>query len=218
MHLSIGKCMFGRQMEMDKIMYFLMQKDHPSTESVGVLPIVGPAGVGKSTLVAHVLNDERVRNHFTQILVVNGDDTEDENLAILKDTAMTLQQNSTFGENQRLLAIIDCSWNFDEVAWNSWFLSSARCLPRALKANVQRNLYLFGEDPHELLQKNKPASYVLNNDEFLVCGQYPACLAEDNIPAITMYDVVSGSVKCEGEFEVLIWKSHIRPYEYYIRS
>lgn len=129
MHLFIGKCMFGRQMEMDRIMDFLMHNEHPSKKNVGILPIVGPQSVGKSTLVAHVYNDTRVRNHFSQILVVNGDDVNGENLATLKDKAAIVHQNNTLGENQRLLAIFELSEDADEVAWNGLFLSFARSLP-----------------------------------------------------------------------------------------
>ncbi|TVU40514.1 hypothetical protein EJB05_13981, partial [Eragrostis curvula] len=74
MHLFVGKCMFGHQMEMDRIMDFLMQMEHPSTKSIGVLAIVGPTCVGKSTLVAHVCDDERVRSYFSKILVLAEDD------------------------------------------------------------------------------------------------------------------------------------------------
>ena len=41
MHLFIGKCMFGRQMGMERVMDFLMQIEHPSMRNVGVLLIVG---------------------------------------------------------------------------------------------------------------------------------------------------------------------------------
>jgi hypothetical protein len=41
MHLFTGKCMFGRQMEMERIINFLMQKEHHSDmESMDVLPVV----------------------------------------------------------------------------------------------------------------------------------------------------------------------------------
>jgi polynucleotide 5'-kinase involved in rRNA processing len=57
-------------MEMDRIINFLMLVEPTSTKHVGVLPIVGQAEVGKSTLVAHVCNDERVRSNFTQIVLI----------------------------------------------------------------------------------------------------------------------------------------------------
>ncbi|XP_066392345.1 uncharacterized protein [Miscanthus floridulus] len=59
MHLMIGLSLFGRQMEMERVMNFLMQTEPSTGESTGVLPITGPAGVGKSTLVAHVYNSEK---------------------------------------------------------------------------------------------------------------------------------------------------------------
>jgi hypothetical protein len=52
MHLLLNKCMFGRQMEMEFIMDFLLQEDRdPSaSEDPAVLPITGPGNVGKSML------------------------------------------------------------------------------------------------------------------------------------------------------------------------
>lgn len=83
MHLILDKCMFGHQMEMDRIMNLLMLVEPTSTKHVGVLPIVGPAEVGKSTLVAHVCNDERVRNNFTRIVLITQYDLEDKGLTTL---------------------------------------------------------------------------------------------------------------------------------------
>jgi translation initiation factor RLI1 len=51
-------------------MEFLLQmEEHPgSAATLGVLSIVGPAHIGKSTHVEHVCCDERVRDHFSLIL------------------------------------------------------------------------------------------------------------------------------------------------------
>ncbi|GJN10491.1 hypothetical protein PR202_ga28589 [Eleusine coracana subsp. coracana] len=134
MHLFIDKCMFGRQMEMDRIMGFLMQREHPSTNCVDVLPIVGPTCVGKSTLVAHVCNDARVRSYFSQIVVLNGDDIGDENIATLKERAVFMHQShKTVSKDQRLLVIIEFPTDVDEVAWNSLYSSFSRCLVRGSK-------------------------------------------------------------------------------------
>ena len=40
--------------------------------------------------------------------------------------------------------------------------------------------------------------------------------SEEEVPKITMDDVIYGSVKPHGKFEVLVWKSHIPPYYSYI--
>ena len=61
MHLMIGLSMFGREMEMERVINLLMQNELCTEQSIGVLPIIGPAAVGKSTLVAHVYNSEKVR-------------------------------------------------------------------------------------------------------------------------------------------------------------
>ena len=56
-------------MEKERVMEFSLQTEQPpaSAATLGVLPIVGPAHIGKSTLVEHVCCDERVRDHFSLI-------------------------------------------------------------------------------------------------------------------------------------------------------
>ncbi|KAI4973961.1 hypothetical protein ZWY2020_041742 [Hordeum vulgare] len=64
--------MFGRHVEKERIINFLLHDGGPSTgRKVGVLPIVGDMGTGKTTLAQHVCDDERVRNHFPIILYSN---------------------------------------------------------------------------------------------------------------------------------------------------
>ncbi|KAL6647738.1 hypothetical protein ACP70R_015175 [Stipagrostis hirtigluma subsp. patula] len=307
MHLLIGKCMFGRQMEMERIMDFLMQKEHPGKGSVPVLPIVGPKYVGKSTLVAHVYNDARVRNYFSQILVITGDDIKNENLATLKDRGVTIHQDNTLGKNEKLLAIIEFSGDVNEVTWNSLYSSSSvycgegskmiitsrsntiikfgttqalvlnflppeaywyffkiltfgtahsndhprlesigmeiareltgsfiganvtssilqnhfssqywwRCLAH-MRENIEINVSLFGEKTYDLIKKNKPAISHISDGEFVVWIKHRTCRAGENVPVITVEDVIGGSVKYEGEFDVLAWKSHVLPYNSYI--
>uniref|UniRef100_A0ACD5VYW1 Uncharacterized protein n=1 Tax=Avena sativa TaxID=4498 RepID=A0ACD5VYW1_AVESA len=76
-HLLLERFMFGRQREMEQITSFLLRAECScGSGGVGVLPVVGPARVGKSTLVEHVCHDERVRGHFSSILLMSGDDLE----------------------------------------------------------------------------------------------------------------------------------------------
>ncbi|WVZ61652.1 hypothetical protein U9M48_011490, partial [Paspalum notatum var. saurae] len=309
MHLFVGECMFGRQMEVDMVMDFLMQNEHPSMRGVGVLPIVGPGYVGKSTLVAHVCYDVRVRNHFSRIVVHRGDEISGDPLASLNHGGSLIYQNNDLGEKKRELAIIEFSKNVDKLAWNNiyssfseflvsgskiiitsnshkikkfgttqvlllnflpieayWYFfkvltfgsadsnehpkleSVAMELARemggsfiaaniissilrknlsaqywgwcltAFKENMQRSVSMFGEHPYDLLQKQKCACYRIKEDEYMVSEQYHASrLCGDNIQT-TMYDVVSGNVNSEGAFEILAWKSHIRPYKSYTIS
>lgn len=86
-----------------------------------------------------------------------------------------------------------------------------------LRANIKRNISLFGDNPCDLHRKSKPATYLMNRNESLVCRLYRECLAKDNnVPAITSHNVSSRSVKCEGEFDVLAWMSHIPSHKCYI--
>uniref|UniRef100_A0A0E0N1U3 Disease resistance N-terminal domain-containing protein n=2 Tax=Oryza TaxID=4527 RepID=A0A0E0N1U3_ORYRU len=60
-YLLLENCMFGRQIEQERIINFLLEPNHPSAKGINVLPIIGPGRVGKSTLVEHVCHDERVQ-------------------------------------------------------------------------------------------------------------------------------------------------------------
>ncbi|PAN28780.1 hypothetical protein PAHAL_5G178000 [Panicum hallii] len=83
-YLFLENCMFGRQAEMEKIISFLLQPEPPGAESLQVLPITGPARVGKSTLAEHLCYDERVRNHFSTIILCSGDSTAPEGSGAVK--------------------------------------------------------------------------------------------------------------------------------------
>lgn len=306
-HLLIGKCMFGRQMEMDTIMDFLFRKEHLDVESVAILPIVGPTHVGKSTLVAHVYNDARVRSYFSRILLFTGDDINRENIATLKDCGMIMHRSSSsITKDDRVLSIIEFSSDADEVSWNKFYSSYRAYLGRHIKIiitsrsnkiikfgttqglalnflppeaywyffkilifgsvysvdhpvlesiameiarrlrgsfmgankisamlqkqfvsqhwkrclgnlnkNIQWNVSLFGQEPFELVNKNKAISMQISDDEFAVTDNRRACLVNENHPVITIEDVLCKRIKYAGEFQVLLWKSHVLPYSSY---
>ncbi|KAF6998386.1 hypothetical protein CFC21_014507 [Triticum aestivum] len=118
MYLLLDKCMFGRQMEMELVMNFLLQAETaPGTaDHLAVLPIIGPRKVGKSTLVEHVCNDERVRNHFSQILFLNGDDLKDASVETLRDGDRIKHKNRVVGGG-RTLIIIELLLDIEEPVW-----------------------------------------------------------------------------------------------------
>ncbi|XP_048560180.1 disease resistance protein RGA2-like [Triticum urartu] len=118
MYLLLDKCMFGRQMEMELVMNFLLQEETaPGTaDHLAVLPIIGPRKVGKSTLVEHVCNDERVRNHFSQILFLNGDDLKDASVETLRDGGRIKHKNRVVGGG-RTLIIIELLLDIEEPVW-----------------------------------------------------------------------------------------------------
>ena len=59
MHLLVENCMFGRQMETELVISFLLHTQPYAPKELEVLPIVGPGKVGKTTLVARVCEDAK---------------------------------------------------------------------------------------------------------------------------------------------------------------
>ncbi|CAO2186925.1 unnamed protein product [Urochloa humidicola] len=105
MHLYLDKCMFSRRMEREHVIRFLLGRDHRCDEtSVEVLPIVGLALVGKSTLVENVCDDERVRNHFSLILYYSAENLDDEKASTFSETCVIKHQNDAVDDG-RLLVI-----------------------------------------------------------------------------------------------------------------
>uniref|UniRef100_A0A0D3GLM1 NB-ARC domain-containing protein n=1 Tax=Oryza barthii TaxID=65489 RepID=A0A0D3GLM1_9ORYZ len=135
MHLLLDKCLLGRQMEMEHIMNFLLKEDIPGDENTGVLPIIGPWRVGKSTLIEHACADERVRNRFFQIVHFSDDDLEDANMVTLRDCGVIKHQNRGTGE-ERLLIIIELIRDIDEAAWSRLYSASKRCVAKGSKIIV----------------------------------------------------------------------------------
>ncbi|CAO2203083.1 unnamed protein product [Urochloa humidicola] len=71
-YLYMERCMFGRQMEKEQILSFLLQP----AQDLEVLPVIGPHEVGKQTLVEHVCLEERVRDRFAKIHRLCSDDLD----------------------------------------------------------------------------------------------------------------------------------------------
>ncbi|CAL4947704.1 unnamed protein product [Urochloa decumbens] len=80
-HLWLQNRMFGREAEQERIISFLLEPEPPGSTNLGVLPVIGRARVGKSTLVEHVCFDERVRKHFSSIVFLGIGDIDDGKLS-----------------------------------------------------------------------------------------------------------------------------------------
>lgn len=68
-YLYLDKHMFGGQMERERAISFLLHVEPLGKGNFGVLPIVGPAFVRKSTLVDHICNNDCLRNKFSLFLI-----------------------------------------------------------------------------------------------------------------------------------------------------
>ncbi|CAO2194539.1 unnamed protein product [Urochloa humidicola] len=81
-HLWLQNRMFGREAEQERIISFLLEPEPALLAgNLGVLPVIGEARVGKSTLVEHVCLDERVRKHFSLIVLLGVGDIDDGKLS-----------------------------------------------------------------------------------------------------------------------------------------
>ncbi|KAL6647679.1 hypothetical protein ACP70R_015116 [Stipagrostis hirtigluma subsp. patula] len=105
MYMILDRCMFGRQMETELVVAFLLQTDDHGVPKPGVLPIIGPKGAGKSTLVDHVCKDERVRAHFSQIVSLTLGDLRDESILTLRNGSVIKHQHGASDEDKVLVVV-----------------------------------------------------------------------------------------------------------------
>ncbi|KAJ1287440.1 hypothetical protein BS78_02G009800 [Paspalum vaginatum] len=311
MHLLLGNCMFARQMEAELVLKFLLYPQPQGPEELEVLPVVGPGKVGKSTLVAHVCKDERVRDCFSEILWLRDHDFTCDELGSRELCELKLQNHfKSSSKGKRLLAVVDLVGDdLTEDAWNRFYFASKQLLPRGskiivisrsdkvarygttraltlkdlpleafwyffktlvfggvdpemhpghvqvameiarmlnggihgalmvsslLKDNfnitfwckiltftrrfIQKNVSKFGGHPSDLLSHNRPTQLVrmaIPSEELVVCHQYQ-CASQEEVPSIGMEDVVFGSFKTHGKFDVLLWRSRLPPYYSYV--
>ncbi|KAK3126192.1 hypothetical protein QOZ80_7AG0552960 [Eleusine coracana subsp. coracana] len=129
MHILLSNCMFGRQMEAELVVNFLIQQPH-GAEEPEVLPIVGPGRVGKSTLVAHVCKDERVRGHFSEILFLHDHDFTDDKVVTLGEGSAGEHKNYLSSSNRdgRLLVVAELVGDVNEDAWDRFYSASKQCM------------------------------------------------------------------------------------------
>ncbi|XBI35067.1 hypothetical protein VPH35_120802 [Triticum aestivum] len=66
---SIEPKLYGRDRIMNSIMHD-MTKGKYQSKDLTVLPIVGPGGIGKTTLIQHTYRNQQVRNHFQVVIWV----------------------------------------------------------------------------------------------------------------------------------------------------
>lgn len=134
-YLCMEKCMFGRQLEMERVITFLLHEEPPRGCHFGILPIVGPGKVGKTTLVEHVRCDERVRDHFTHIIFLNDNDFREDKQFKLTDESRIKHKHGESNE-EKVLVVIELVGNIDESAWRWLHSASKSSIPRDSKVIV----------------------------------------------------------------------------------
>ncbi|RCV09184.1 hypothetical protein SETIT_2G006900v2 [Setaria italica] len=139
MHLVLGNCMFGRQMETEFVINFLLHTQPHGSKELEILPIVGPGKVGKTTLVAHVCEDERIRDRFSEILFLRDHDfTGLDDLATVREGYAMEYKNCVSNSNKdgRLLVVVELVGDLNEDAWNRLYSADTRDVPSGTKIIV----------------------------------------------------------------------------------
>ncbi|CAN6222199.1 unnamed protein product, partial [Urochloa humidicola] len=121
-------------MEVEHVINFLFHKQPHGSEELEILPIVGPARIGKSTLVALVCKDERVRDHFSELLFLQDLEFNDDKLVFREGCGMKdLNSVSKSNTDKRLLVVIELAGDLNEVAWNRLYHACKQCVPSGSK-------------------------------------------------------------------------------------
>jgi hypothetical protein len=300
-------------MEAHLVISFLLNTQPRGFEDLEVLPIVGPYEVGKSTLVSHVCKDERVRDHFSEILLLSGHDFTNYDLATHSRGCEVEHQNHLLNSNKdrRLLFVVELAGDLNEDAWNKWCSSYKQHMPKGskiivtsrsdkiikfgtapplhlkylsreaywyffktltfgsmdaemhpgfahvsmeiarmlsvcfLRANfmasllrnnfdihfwckvltflrwvIHKNVSEYGGHPFDLINQKRPVHLwrmAAPSDELVLHSRFQRSSSEE-VPKISIQDVLYGNVKPHGKFEFLSWKSRIPPYYSYVTS
>jgi GTPase SAR1 family protein len=131
-------------MEREQAISFLLQAE--PTGKLGVLAIVGPGFIGKSTFVEHVCEDERVRDYFSLILFYSKNDLKDETVRTFRDNCVIRHQNIT-SDVERSLVVIELLGDVDKGTWKRLLHTSERCMTHGSKIIItsrSENMASFG--------------------------------------------------------------------------
>ncbi|WVZ61579.1 hypothetical protein U9M48_011431 [Paspalum notatum var. saurae] len=134
-HLLLGNCMFGRQIEAQFVIDFLLHHPSAAEEEPEVLPIIGPFRVGKSTLVAHVCKDQRIHDHFSETVILSDHDlTSYDGLSAAfregRRCATKHQDSSSSCKHGPVLLVVEVvGGDLDEDVWNRFYSAYKRWVP-----------------------------------------------------------------------------------------
>ena len=87
-----------------------------------------------------------------------------------------------------------------------------------MRGFIQTYVSKFGVHPFDLLNQNKPVLHgrmASPSEDFMICHRYHR-FPDEEVPEIRVQDVLYGSIKKHGKFEVLVWRSQIPPYYSYV--
>jgi hypothetical protein len=109
--------MFGRHIEKEQLVNFLLCDDSHDCINISILPVIGPHIIGKTTVVRHACKDERVQDRFSHMFFFKGDDLQNGEFAVMCKAA-----------SGKCLFVVDFSLYVDEAGWTN-FQSYLQKLP-----------------------------------------------------------------------------------------
>ncbi|KAF8659679.1 hypothetical protein HU200_058277 [Digitaria exilis] len=130
--------MFGRHVEKERIINFLLHDCGHLRGQLGVLSIVGDIGSGKTTLVQHACDDVRVRSYFSVIMLcctytikTNGGGVVLHSKHVIGDVGIGLNDplqlfNGSFG-NRRFLVVFENMDMNKKLMFEDSLLTILRC-------------------------------------------------------------------------------------------
>ena len=87
-----------------------------------------------------------------------------------------------------------------------------------LRGMIKKHISKFGVHPFDLRNGKKPTHLgrmFIPSEDFVLHYDYQRS-SQDDVPKIRIQDVIYGSVKAEGTFEALGWRSQIPPYHSHV--
>ncbi|KAF0895882.1 hypothetical protein E2562_016605 [Oryza meyeriana var. granulata] len=141
-YLLMEKCMFGRHVEKEQVIDFILHDD----QNLAVLPIIGPHRIGKRTLVHHACQDERVRDRFLNIVFFQGDDLG--NISLIP--------------SRKYLCFFEFSWDVDVEAWKIFLSSMKKVAVSGIKVIIigrTDEIAMWGTAPAIRLNRLSPEMY-----------------------------------------------------------
>jgi hypothetical protein len=89
-----------------------------------------------------------------------------------------------------------------------------------LRGAIQKHVSEFDMHLFDLLNQNRPVQHgrmATPSEDFMICDQYH-CSPQEEVPEIRIQDLLYGSIKRHGKFEVLVCRSQLAPYYSYINA
>jgi hypothetical protein len=203
------------------------------TETLSVLPFVGPGGIGKTTFTRHLYNDERIKAHFT-VKVWVCVSTEFDLIKLTREILGCIQGNNTATEtsnltrlqesiaerlkSKRFLIVLDDIWNYNSKAeWENLLVPFKQ---GETKGSMVLLTTRFSDIAHSVATADLVKLHGLNHNDFL--RLFEACIFGDTKPknyedelrgiAIDIAKILKGSPLAANTVGRLLQKNHSPEY------